>query len=199
MLLLLLLLETSAYITEKKQHIYDIENVSVSYAYNDMHHKDYNIEKLMQFVFSSDWFYDEINIGTKIKSPIDLLVGMQKVVPINFKKKNALYAIQKGLGQVLLFPPDVAGWKGGKNWIDSNTILLRMRYPSVLLNTTHISIKKKGDFGDPLGQFVKHKRKKLNYFKVDADWTVFNSNFKNLKVSKILKSCILYITNKQKT
>ncbi len=31
--------------TEKKQHVYDIENVSVSYAYNETFHKDYNIEK----------------------------------------------------------------------------------------------------------------------------------------------------------
>jgi cell surface protein SprA len=31
--------------TEKKQRIYDIENVSVSYAYNDTYHRDYNVEK----------------------------------------------------------------------------------------------------------------------------------------------------------
>ncbi len=31
--------------TEKKQRVYDIENVSISYAYNETFHKDYNIEK----------------------------------------------------------------------------------------------------------------------------------------------------------
>ena len=31
--------------TEKKQRLYDIENISVSYAYNETFHKDYNIEK----------------------------------------------------------------------------------------------------------------------------------------------------------
>ncbi len=32
---------------EKKQHLYDIENVSVSYAYNDVLHRDYNVEKFI--------------------------------------------------------------------------------------------------------------------------------------------------------
>ena len=30
---------------DKKVHFYDIENLSVSYAYNEMKHKDYNVEK----------------------------------------------------------------------------------------------------------------------------------------------------------
>ena len=33
--------------TEKKQRLYDIENVSVSYAYNDTYHRDYNVEKFI--------------------------------------------------------------------------------------------------------------------------------------------------------
>ena len=33
--------------SEKKQHFYDVENVSVSYAYSDTYHKDYNVEKFI--------------------------------------------------------------------------------------------------------------------------------------------------------
>jgi cell surface protein SprA len=32
---------------EKKQHLYDVENVSVSYAYNDTYHRDYNVERFV--------------------------------------------------------------------------------------------------------------------------------------------------------
>jgi uncharacterized protein (DUF1800 family) len=32
------------------------------------------------------------------------------------------------LGQMLLYPPNVAGWPSGKVWIDSSTLLLRCRY-----------------------------------------------------------------------
>lgn len=190
--------QCARFISEKIYRYFVNEELNTSHI-NEMvkvFYNNYNIEELMHFVFSSGWFYNEENIGTKIKSPIDFLVGMQKVVPMNFKKKNAVYAIQKGLGQVLLFPPNVAGWKGGKNWIDSNTILLRMRYASVLLNSTHIPVKKKGDFGDPLGQLVKRKGKKLNYFKVDADWATFNSSFKKIKTKDLQDYLIVSEINK---
>ena len=33
--------------TEKPQRIYDVENVSLSYAYNDTYHRDYNVQKFI--------------------------------------------------------------------------------------------------------------------------------------------------------
>jgi uncharacterized protein (DUF1800 family) len=96
----------------------------------DIFYKDYNIENLMRFVLTSDWFYDKKNIGTKIKSPVEFLIGMHRVVPMQFEKERELVYLQKLLGQHLLFPPNVAGWKGGKNWINPNTMMLRLRFPS---------------------------------------------------------------------
>lgn len=153
--------------------------------------KDYDIENLMRYVFTSSWFYDEENIGTKIKSPIDFIVGMQNVVPMTFGKENALFAIQKSLGQTLLAPPNVAGWKGGKSWIDSNTIVLRLRYPSVFLNRTHIPVNRKGDFGDPMSRFIKRKGEKLNLFKVTADWNTFNDNFKSVMTEDLSETLLV--------
>ncbi|MCX7993355.1 MAG: DUF1800 family protein, partial [Fimbriimonadales bacterium] len=37
------------------------------------------------------------------------------------------------IGQFLLYPPDVAGWEGGKAWISSTTMLERMRFAEFLL------------------------------------------------------------------
>ena len=31
-------------------------------------------------------------------------------------------------------PPNVAGWPGGKKWIDSSTLAFRMRLPAIVLN-----------------------------------------------------------------
>ena len=71
-------------------------------------YQDYNIENLMRYVFMSDWFYDTQNKGTKIKSPIEFLVGMSRTVPIKFEKTKDVLKIQKLLGQMLLNPPNVA-------------------------------------------------------------------------------------------
>ena len=75
-------------------------------------YKDYNIEELMRFVLLSEWFYDEENIGTKIKSPIEFLVGINTVVPYKLKKPKQIILLQRLLGQILMSPPNVAGKLG---------------------------------------------------------------------------------------
>ena len=98
--------------------------------------------------------------------------------------------MQKLLGQVLLLPPNVAGWKGGKQWIDSNTILLRLRLPSLLLNSAHISTKQKGEFNDSLNRFIKRKKEEHLPFKVEHDWKNFEKEYNTVSI-KDLRNFIL--------
>ncbi|MBP0905636.1 DUF1800 family protein [Mariniflexile gromovii] len=152
----------------------------------DVFYKDYNIETLMRFVFSSDWFYNPENIGTKIKSPIEFLVGLNVLVPVQFNNPRQLLYIQKQLGQTLLDPPNVAGWKGGKSWIDSNTIVLRLKLPSILLNDAYISKTELGESDDMMA--VKKSAFKNTYgrkFKIQHDWETFNKNFKDVNVKDL--------------
>ena len=46
---------------------------------------NYNIAKLFDYIFTSKWFYNEANIGTRIKSPIELFVGIQRTLPLSFE------------------------------------------------------------------------------------------------------------------
>lgn len=153
-------------------------------------YKDYNIENLMRFVLLSDWFYDEKNIGTKIKSPIEFLVGVHKVVPIQFEKEKELIYLQKLLGQHLLFPPNVAGWKGGRNWINPNTMMLRLNLPSVLLANGAIALDEKGEFEDDFQRF-NNKRNKQRKLKVIPDWETFQSQQKNVTPKQLQQAIIV--------
>lgn len=101
---------------------------------DNFYKSNYNIGSLMKEIFTSDWFYDEENIGTKIKSPVEFIVNLNKLFDVKYEEENRLIYIQRILGQILFFPPNVAGWSGGKNWIDSNTLMLRLKIPSVILN-----------------------------------------------------------------
>ncbi|OUS01457.1 hypothetical protein A9Q86_06655 [Flavobacteriales bacterium 33_180_T64] len=141
-------------------------------------YKDYNIENLMRHIFMSDWFYSEDHIGTKIKSPVELIVGICRTVPVQFKNTKDLLKIQSLLGQILLNPPNVAGWKGGKNWINSNTIMVRLKLPSILLANAEISIKKKGEFEDRFKKYYQKKRKN-KFVSVKVDWGTFDGHFEN--------------------
>ncbi|NOY46688.1 MAG: DUF1800 domain-containing protein [Chlorobi bacterium] len=141
---------------------------------------NYNIETLMRFVFTSDWFYNDINIGSKIKSPIDFLVGMNNIVSMEFKSPKDLLVLQKLLGQILLKPPNVAGWKGGKQWIDSNTMLLRLKLPSVLLNEGYIYFK-----NEALSNFIKRRKGNKPPFEVISKWEYFKKEFQNIPIENL--------------
>ncbi|WP_430409712.1 DUF1800 domain-containing protein [Kordia sp.] len=158
-------------------------------------YKDYDIEKLMHFVFLSDWFYDEKNIGTKIKSPMEFLIGVHKVVPMQFEKERELIYLQKLLGQHLLFPPNVAGWKGGRNWINPNSMMLRLNLPAILLVNGVISLDEKGEFEDDFQRF-NNKRNRQRKLKVKADWETFESQQKDVTLQQLQKVLLASPINK---
>ncbi|MCA0131117.1 DUF1800 domain-containing protein [Winogradskyella alexanderae] len=155
----------------------------------DIFYQDYNIEGLMRFVFMSDWFYEKKNIGTKIKSPVDLIVGIQRIVPVYFTKNNELFRLQSLLDQYLLFPPNVAGWKGGKNWITTNSLMLRIKLPSMLLEKESYSYQYKGNLKNLKVVTVKNKyQEKLTVY---VDWKTYKENVKKLSLKVLTNTLVL--------
>ena len=98
---------------------------------DNFYESSYNIKKLMTEIFSSSWFYDQKNIGTRIKSPTELFAGMMRMLPMEIQNPENITVYQKLLGQMLLYPPNVAGWPNGKSWIDSSTLMLRLQIPQI--------------------------------------------------------------------
>lgn len=150
----------------------------------------YNIEALMKHVFMSNWFYSEEIIGTKIKSPIELLAGINNTTPIQFEDNKQLLYLQKQLGQQLLNPINVAGWEGGQSWIDTNTLMLRLKLPAILLNNAVISLEGISEFEDTYEQYLKNRKSKKSYVKIKADWETFLQNYGDL-TPKELQSNLL--------
>ena len=160
----------------------------------DIFYASYDIEDLMRHIFRSDWFYHDENIGVKIKSPIELLVGINTIVPMVFQNKKQLYYLQKMMGQVLLYPVNVAGWKGDKTWIDSNTLTFRMKLPSLLLNNAVINLEEKGEFEDTFANY--YRQKKTNRFlKVTSDWNSFNRQYGGLKPNELKRLLLVSKTD----
>lgn len=95
---------------------------------------NYEITPLLQFVFLSDWFYEDKNIGNLVKSPVEFLVGLNRQFYVTYQNPDVLLQFQRTLGQVLFRPPNVAGWPGGRSWIDSSSLMYRMKIPSTVLS-----------------------------------------------------------------
>lgn len=106
---------------------------------------NYHTGDLLQKIFSSDWFYDKENIGTHIKSPVELLTGIRRTFVMDFKDEEVLFFLQKILGQTLGYPPNVAGWKDGRAWIDSSSLLFRLKLSDHIFNNSDFEIVNKDE------------------------------------------------------
>ena len=106
---------------------------------------NYDIAQLMRTIFESDWFYAPQNIGTKIKSPVELIAGVMRTLEVEFSSPFPLIRIQKALGQTLFDPPNVAGWKGGNAWIDNATLMMRLNLANSFIGLSKKSNTKQED------------------------------------------------------
>ena len=52
----------------------------------------------MRSIFTADWFYEEKNIGSKIKSPIELMAGIRRSLPMELALPESQLYLQKILG-----------------------------------------------------------------------------------------------------
>jgi uncharacterized protein (DUF1800 family) len=108
----------------------------------------YDIADLMERLFSADWFYEPANMGTHIKSPVELLAGIRRTLNVKVDNAQPLLGYQRALGQNLFQPPNVAGWPGGRNWIDSSSLLLRLQLPAILFKNAEFAVALKQDEND---------------------------------------------------
>ena len=75
-------------------------------------------------ILRSNLFYSEYSYGRKIKSPIELAIGLMRSFRINTKLPD-LHRSLREVGQAVFYPPNVKGWEGGRIWINSSTLLGR--------------------------------------------------------------------------
>ena len=125
---------------------------------------------LLNDIYTSEWFYKDKNIGSHIKSPVELLVGIRRMIPMELDKPEAQLLFERALGQMLFYPPNVAGWPGGKNWIDSSALMLRMKIPQILTNTDDFVVKPKDDDDTMMGMEGVDARPKLRQLNTSINW-----------------------------
>ncbi len=146
--------QTARFITEKIYRFFVNDQPDakrIDWLADRFYKSKYEIAQLMEDIFTSDWFYDERNIGTKIKSPVELLAGIQRMLPMKLENEESLIVLQRLLGQMLFYPPNVAGWPGGKTWIDSSTLMLRMRIPQLINDKDEMNVAPKDDDDQAMG------------------------------------------------
>jgi uncharacterized protein (DUF1800 family) len=165
--------QTAKFITNKIYRYFVNDNPDeekVDWLANRFYQNGYNIQKLLNDIYTSEWFYSDKNIGTRIKSPVELLVGIRRIIPMDLDKPEVQLLFQRALGQVLFYPPNVAGWPGAKNWIDSSALMLRMRIPQILTDMDDFVIQPKDDDDTMMGMEGVDKNPKAKQVNATVDW-----------------------------
>lgn len=174
--------QTAKYISQKVYKFFVSDNVDqqkTEWLADRFYKNNYDIAKLMEDIFTSDWFYDEKNIGCKIKSPIELIAGIQRILPMKLENEESLLLLQRILGQMLFYPPNVAGWPGGKTWIDSSTLVMRMRIPQMINDKDEFNVRPKADDDQMMGRKEDDQKIKMGKagrpINAEIDWSKYVS------------------------
>ena len=189
--------QTAKFITQKVYKFFvndNVDNEKINWLADRFYQSTYDIGKLMEDIFTSDWFYEEKNIGAKIKSPIELLAGIQRMLPMKLENQEAMTFLQRALGQMLFYPPNVAGWPGGKAWIDSSSLMLRMRLPQLINDVDEVNVRTKDDDDQMMGRKTPEDGEKMkgvakrSIIKADIDWKGYIGHFEKTQREQLIGS-----------
>ncbi|MEX0745000.1 MAG: DUF1800 domain-containing protein [Phycisphaeraceae bacterium] len=94
---------------------------------------DYRIAPVLKALFESQHFYDASVVGQRIKSPVQMLVGTVRMTGCPARQPRLWRIAMDQLGQTLFDPPSVAGWDGGRSWVNTSTLFTRQNLCLYLL------------------------------------------------------------------
>ncbi|MCE9558612.1 MAG: DUF1800 domain-containing protein [Armatimonadetes bacterium] len=113
---------------------------------------DTSIASVMKAMIAMSEFWSTKALGTRVKSPFDLIFGLERALYLGRTLQQKLGPAQSydspvdqpiidltggiayhmsNMGLDALYPDSVAGWDWGHGWISSNTMMKRIRYDGV--------------------------------------------------------------------
>jgi uncharacterized protein (DUF1800 family) len=95
---------------------------------------DYNLAPVLSALFRSNVFYSARAYRALVKSPVEFVVGTYRALDLTTIDERAQRALVQ-MGQILFYPPNVAGWPGGANWLTSQTMIARQNFLAALVNS----------------------------------------------------------------
>ena len=104
---------------------------------------DFEIGPVVHQVLGSNLFFSEYAIGRKVRSPVELGVGLLRALQASTNLVRLAQALSDS-GQGLFFPPNVKGWEGGRTWINSAALLGRANLVRQTLLASETNFEKAG-------------------------------------------------------
>jgi uncharacterized protein (DUF1800 family) len=101
-----------------------------------MKENQYNMRQVFIKLFSSKYFFSGEVRGCQIKTPLEYIVGLERILGIdsdsisNGRTRESVFSLE----QLLYDPPNVGSWKAYRTWVSTTTYPLRIKYANELIN-----------------------------------------------------------------
>ena len=89
---------------------------------------DFELAPSMSMLLRSNVFYSPRAYRALVKSPVEFVVGAHKQLGLEPDRSTARRRRCSAMGQMLFYPPNVAGWPGGANWLTSQMLIARENF-----------------------------------------------------------------------
>ena len=90
-----------------------------------------DVRAMLRVLFNAPVFYSPRAYRAQIKTPVDFVVGAVRALGVATDGFQ-LPGVTTRMGQALFNPPNVAGWPGGAQWINSTTWMERLNFANFL-------------------------------------------------------------------
>jgi uncharacterized protein (DUF1800 family) len=87
-------------------------------------------------ILKSKAFFADANIGTRVKGPVEFIVGAARALEM-FDPAPSTLALADWcarMGQDVFEPPNVGGWPGGRAWVGARTMIARANFATALID-----------------------------------------------------------------
>ena len=110
----------------------DVDPKLLNELANEFKTSGFEIKPMLKKLFTSQHFFDPAIRGAQIKTPVEFVVGLQRQFGVA-ELDPQFWVLE--MDQVMLDPPNVAGWPGYHAWISTNTYPRRREFARKLIDS----------------------------------------------------------------
>lgn len=104
----------------------------------------FQLKPVVRRILTDPMMLESVNEPNMIKPPAVYVAGLMRGLGLPITDTQPVRDLES-IGQVPYFPPTVAGWEGGLEWVNTNTVQARFNIASRLLARPEVAAKDPGE------------------------------------------------------
>jgi uncharacterized protein (DUF1800 family) len=112
-----------------------VSTTDIAALASGLRQRDLDIAWGVETVVRSDAFFAEDNLGRRVLSPVEYVVGAISTLELNDPPPSTVALAEEIAlqGQDLFYPPNVGGWPGGRGWLEPRALVRRANFAAALV------------------------------------------------------------------